>query len=248
MTTSLKLVLLTLFLILHVCNPFVYTSSNKFSSLVPESEYLKHVPRDLLMISNKNKKRRDTDTTGGTGRTGFTNRVNLDALKSSPTVFVNGIRTRSKDAVELSYNERTDLSTLINMHVNGNMKPATFASLISSISNLKHVSKTWDCTNEIKILIDAIPTRGAIYSGQDISMIFVAFAQLELSYNETIARNAEFLLTVANLLQDMNERAVGDVLWGLGSTGAKWSRLPSQLQRSILDAISRHSPSFRFFR
>lgn len=195
------------------------------------------------MVSNKNKNTVGRDAGAGSG-SGF--RLNVNALKASPVAFVNGIRARSKEAAELSYSERTDLSSLINIHVNKNLKPSAFASLVSSISIVKQNSKNWDCTNVLNVLADSIPTRSEKYTSQEISMIFVAFARLQASYDKTLSRNMEFLLKVACVLPEMNERGVGDVLWGLGSMGAKWHSLPSQLQNALILAISTRASAFRF--
>lgn len=173
----------------------------------------------------------------------YTKRLKLD--KFSASNFVNGIKTRSKENVVLSYNEREDLSTLLSMHVRTITKPAAFVSLMSSLSNLKQQTRSWDCSKDLLVISNALSfVNTASYTPQDTAIIFVSFAKMQAKYDRTLEENTEFLNAVANLMNKMNEKSVGDVLWGLGSMGAAWRDLPSNLQDALLKAVSFHATSF----
>lgn len=221
---------------LGFCDPFGF----------PVNEIQFHVDPNrissLRMVVNK--KGGSSSSSGGGG---YVNRINFESLRGSPLVFINGVKIRSKESAELTYGERADLATLIKMHANKNLKPSLYASLITSISNIKQGTKNWDFRNELKVLSDALPLRSEAYTTQDISMIYVAFARMEVNYDSTLGTNDGFIGTTVKLLPSLAERGVGDVIWSIGTTGGQWKRLSPTLQKALLTSISVHSTDFRYF-
>ena len=195
-------------------------------------------PRSLFMISRGSGRR-----VNNADESGFVKRLSVEKLGASTSNFLNGLKARTRESAELSYNEREDLWILLNMHVNSISTPSSYSTLVFSISQLKQQTRSWDCSNELQLLSAALPTEGAL-SSKDVSTLFVSFAKMQAKFDNTIGKNTLFLNSLPRLLSKMNERSVGDVIWGLGTMGATWDVLPKELQDTLLTTISIHSSTF----
>ena len=171
-------------------------------------------------------------------------RINLEELKTNSILFTNRLKLRSKETYELSSTERSDLNKLIEQHVNKKLKPSSYVIILNSLASLKQLNKNLDFSNELNLILSSLPECNSL-SIPEISLIFISFARLSINFHEFVQINSEFLYQLSDKLSIMNERTIGDVVWSLGSIGARWNKLPDKFKNRLMSSLSSHSSSFR---
>ena len=176
-------------------------------------------------------------------------RLRFDTLKdSSESSFVLSMSRRAKETFEISSSERADLNILLKQHLS-KMTPRPFASALYSIGLMKLNSKNWDAISELRLLIEKfedVHSRESLTS-EDIVMIIVGFSRLQADYSKVFNGKTMFLNRLAAILNTVDIKIAGDILWGLGNMGGRWNDYPQPLKDSIINSITKYSKGFNAY-
>jgi hypothetical protein len=95
---------------------------------------------------------------------------------------------------------------------------------------------------ELKVVQKALAQPAVIsqLTSYDIVSVIVGMARMQAQWSD-VCNDKEKSLSyrLSSLMNDMDDRGVGDALWALGSMGGRWSDFPKPLQSNILKALER---------
>ena len=193
--------------------------------------------------SNRPKSLNDAGSGGGGGRP-----LEYETLKTNSANFVKAIKYRSQDlnAGDMSREERADIFSLLNHHSHS-MNAPLLASTIYSLGMFSQNTKSrLNLREETKLLQNDIPRVAGQLSSYDTVSLVVGMARMQAQWSD-VCRDISLSSQVSYHLSSMDDRAVGDVVWSIGSMGARWNELPKPLQFSILTSLEREGSKLNSF-
>ena len=174
--------------------------------------------------------------------------LEYDNLRSSPANFVKAMKHRSQDsnAGDIGREERAVIYALLSLHTP--MMPASlFASTVYSLGMFSQNTKTrMNLRDETKLLQNGIHDVAPQLSSYDVVSVVVGMARMQAQWSD-VCKDDSFTYRLGYFLPSMDDRAVGDTVWGVGSMGAKWHELPKPLQHNMLAALEREGSKLNSF-
>jgi hypothetical protein len=163
--------------------------------------------------------------------------------------FINVIRQRSQNTefTDVSSSERSALKTLLAIHANA-LTPSELSSVVFSVGLMSQNAKDHRVrfTDELKHLQHGIARVAPSFSPHDVSSVLVGMARMDAAWND-VCRDRALSARISSTLPGMDEKGVGDVVWAVGSMGARWSDLLPALQAALLAALEREGENLNAF-
>jgi len=169
-------------------------------------------------------------------------KLEYEFLKSNTGNFVRAIKQRSQEDNEMNLEERSALYSLLTLHV-PTMTTSYLASTVFSLGIFITNSKSrLTLKEELKVVQKALAQPAVIsqLTSYDIVSVIVGMARMQAQWSDVCNDKAQSIsYRLSTLMNDMDDRAVGDAVWALGSMGARFSDFPKPLQSNILQALER---------
>ena len=165
--------------------------------------------------------------------------------------FVQSMRLRSQvEDFDFDKTEREQLNLLLLHHVPG-MNKGELTSVVVSLGVCSHSGKRWHNSNDGEtrnLLREHIMRTSAAFSGKDAANILVALARMNWTWDDLAVSTSKkdkepaFLTNLQRILQNpdlVEDQLVGDILYGIGSLGARADDLSTGLLQSLLAAFEK---------
>jgi hypothetical protein len=174
--------------------------------------------------------------------------LEYDTLRSSSANFVKAMKYRSHDsnAGDISREERAVIYALLSLHSPG-MPASLLASTVYSLGMFSQNTKTrMNLREETRLLQAGVHLIASQLSMYDAVSLVVGMARMQAQWGE-ICKDESLSYRLSNFLPSMDDRSVGDTVWAIGSTGARWNELPKSLQYNIILALEREGLKLNSF-
>ena len=167
-------------------------------------------------MKNSGSRAKDEKSTG-------TKPLEFEPLRSNSGNFVKAIRMRSQDsnAGELSREERNAILSLLKLHAH-TMTAPLLASTIYSLGMFSqngmysNAKQRINLKEETKVLQTGIHRVASQLSSYDTVQLVVGMARIQAEWSD-VCEDDSLSLRLGYLLQTMDDRAVGDTVWSIGS-------------------------------
>ena len=166
--------------------------------------------------------------------------LEFESLKSNSANFVKAIKYRSMDsnASEMNKEERAVIHSLVKLH-SPSMTAPLLASTVYSLGMFSQNTKSrLNLKEETRVLQNEVHRIASQLSSYDTTSLVVGMAKIQAQWCD-VCQDESLSTRLGYLLTTMDDRAVGDIVWSLGSMGAKWNELPRHLQSALLSALER---------
>ena len=174
--------------------------------------------------------------------------LEYDSLRSNSANFVKAMKHRSQDSNsgDIGREERAVLYSLLSLHT-PSMPASLFASTVYSLGMFSQNTKTrMNLKEETKLLQGGVHLIAPQLSSYDSVSLIVGMARMQAQWSD-VCKDESFSYRIGHFLPTMDDRAVGDTVWAVGSMGARWSELPKSFQYNILLALEREGSKLNSF-
>lgn len=153
--------------------------------------------------------------------------------------FVKFVKQRSQQAGDMSTitsAEQSALRSLLSIH-SKSLSASELSSVAYSVGLMSQNAKDrLHLKDELKHIQHSIPRVSSFLNAFEVTGLLVGMARMDATWKE-VCRNSSLSVRIALMLPTMDEKGVGDVVWAVGSMGAKWSDLLPSLQTEILASL-----------
>lgn len=174
--------------------------------------------------------------------------MEFEPLRSNSANFVKAIKYRSMDsnAFEMNREERSVIHSLLKLHTSSMTAPL-LASTVYSLGMFSQNTKSrMNLKEETRVLQDDVHRVASQLSSYDTTSLIVGMARMQAQWCD-VCQDDSLSARLGYLLTSMDDRAVGDIVWSIGSMGAKWNELPRYLQSALLSALEREGLKLNSF-
>ena len=161
--------------------------------------------------------------------------------------FVKFMKERSQDSgTDVSSAEKSALQSLLKTHAHS-MSSSELSSVTFSIGLMSQNAKDHlHLSQELKHLQRVIPRVASVLSPYEAISLLVGMARMDSTWKD-LNRDDSLPIRISTMLPAMDERGVGDVVWAVGSMGAKWSDLLPTLQTELLNGLEREGKNLNAY-
>ena len=172
--------------------------------------------------------------------------VDAEMEKNRPE-FVKFMKERSQDSgTHVSSAEKSALQSLLKTHAHS-MSSSELSSVTFSIGLMSQNAKDpLHLSQELKQLQRDIPRVASVLSSFEAISLLVGMARMDATWKD-LNRDHSLPIRISMMLPTMDERGVGDVVWAVGSMGAKWSDLLPALQTELLRGLEREGKNLNAY-
>ena len=178
-------------------------------------------------------------------------RLRYSILSKNRAAFLTAVAQRAEISnLPLDNSERKQVSDLIKVHLDS-VTPSEYASLVSRLGAMENMDATPRSSSSssnsssrlgqsslTKLLTSSLERHTIHLGSTDMVDVTLGFAKMRVNWN--VLRSVTglgFEMQLAKMLPKMNAKAVGDVIWALGSSNARWNNLPEALKKALLTAL-----------
>ena len=157
-------------------------------------------------------------------------RIEYESLKSDRRGFLNAIQQRSRreGSKQLNGQERKHVYELIRTHLQ-QLDGPSLASLVSSLGNLENLHREGNvCSSQFSQVCEQM-------NAHELANSLLGFGKLGVDW-EQMKEKERIYARLARQLQYMDDRSIADTLYAIGLLSFRWSKLPSVLQSSLMNA------------
>ena len=190
-------------------------------------------------------------STGNFNKQGFLGagrRLIVDAeMEKNRGEFVKFMKERSQDSrTDVSSGEKSALQSLLKTHAHS-MSSSELSSVTFSIGLMSQNAKDHlHLTQELKQLQRVIPRVASAMNSYEAISLLVGMARMDATWKD-LNRDDSLPIRISMMLPAMDERGVGDVVWAVGSMGAKLSDLLPSLQSELLIGLEREGKNLNAY-
>ena len=162
-------------------------------------------------------------------------------------IYVIKQRSQSTEFTDVSSSERSALKSLLAIHAHA-LTPSELSSVVFSVGLMRQHAKDHrvQFTDELKHLQNGITRAAPSFSPHDVASVLVGMARMDAAWKD-VCRDRALSARISTTLPGMDDKGVGDVVWAVGSMGARWPDLLPALQGEILNALEREGKNLNAF-